>query len=125
MLRFHTGRLALRTKKKWINGTLVDKVFSNLHCGLRYIRASISSPQNLWFDAICINQKYWPERREQLLLMGELYANARKTIVWLGGPNPHSDTMLSHFSSLGDVTLRSLMARYDKDKEKWLDFGDG
>ena len=117
--------MGTKSEEMRINGTLVDKVHSNLHCALTFIRANISSPLDLWFDAICINQGGEPEIKEQVLLMGELYANAKKTIVWLGAPNKQSISALSHFSSLRDTSLMSLMDRYDQDKVEWLNFGDG
>lgn len=111
--------------KMCINGVEVNNVFSNLHCALRHIRASISADTDIWFYALCIHQSHWPEKREQLLLMGELYSNAKHTIVWLGAPNDQSISAMSHFATLVDTTWSSLMATYDQDAEKWLDFGDG
>ena len=38
----------------------------------------------LWLDAICINQNDTDERSEQVKLMGEVYRNSIRTLIWLG-----------------------------------------
>jgi hypothetical protein len=38
----------------------------------------------IWVDAICIDQNNLHERSSQVLLMGDIYANAQGVIVWLG-----------------------------------------
>lgn len=38
----------------------------------------------LWIDQICICQERVPERNSQVQLMGKIFKNARKVIVWLG-----------------------------------------
>ena len=37
-----------------------------------------------WVDSICINQEDAQERESQVAIMGAIYANASKVIVWLG-----------------------------------------
>ena len=61
-------------------------VFSNLGAGLRRIRKR-DEPLLVWVDQICINQKDVSEREQQVLLMRSVYANAYKTILWLGEEN--------------------------------------
>lgn len=39
---------------------------------------------NLWVDAICINQSSIPERNSQISMMGDVYASAVETLVYLG-----------------------------------------
>lgn len=41
-------------------------------------------PFFLWVDAICINQADVVERNSQVKLMGDLYSNATRVIIWLG-----------------------------------------
>ena len=43
-----------------------------------------SEPRVLWADALCINQKDDQEKGHQVKRMGEVYANAKRTLVWLG-----------------------------------------
>ncbi|KAK2026715.1 hypothetical protein LX32DRAFT_641630 [Colletotrichum zoysiae] len=38
----------------------------------------------LWADALCINQKDVLERNQQVRMMGDIYAAARSTVIWLG-----------------------------------------
>ena len=38
----------------------------------------------LWIDAVCINQADFRERGYQVTMMGDIYANATQTLVWLG-----------------------------------------
>ena len=38
----------------------------------------------LWIDQICICQERIKERNQQVKLMGQIFRNARKVIVWLG-----------------------------------------
>ncbi|KXX81060.1 Heterokaryon incompatibility protein 6, OR allele [Madurella mycetomatis] len=40
----------------------------------------------LWADAICINQDDKEEKTAQVPLMGDIYTNCSKVIVWLGQP---------------------------------------
>ncbi|KAI4679975.1 uncharacterized protein J4E88_005865 [Alternaria novae-zelandiae] len=43
-----------------------------------------SEPRVLWADALCINQEDKKEKGHQVKRMGEVYANAKRTLVWLG-----------------------------------------
>ncbi|KAI4695490.1 uncharacterized protein J4E84_002117 [Alternaria hordeiaustralica] len=43
-----------------------------------------TEPRLLWADALCINQKDDREKGHQVKRMGEVYANAKRTLVWLG-----------------------------------------
>ena len=43
-----------------------------------------SEPRVLWADALCINQEDKKEKGHQVKRMGEVYANAKCTLVWLG-----------------------------------------
>lgn len=59
------------------------KVGPNLALALRYIRKA-TSWRTFWIDAICINQEDNIERAQQVQIMGEIYSQADRTIVWLG-----------------------------------------
>jgi hypothetical protein len=51
---------------------------------LRRFRKS-SRPINLWIDALCLDQGgNRAEVQEQVGLMGEIYSEARKVLVWMG-----------------------------------------
>lgn len=38
----------------------------------------------LWVDALCINQKDIHEQNEQVRMMGSIYRQARRVIIWIG-----------------------------------------
>ncbi|KAH4603212.1 hypothetical protein HBI52_103290 [Parastagonospora nodorum] len=63
--------------------TLVTR---NLHDALRRFRpARGTAARLLWADALCINQKDYEEKGKQVGRMGEVFANASRVLVWLGG----------------------------------------
>ncbi|KAJ9609429.1 hypothetical protein H2200_005756 [Cladophialophora chaetospira] len=59
----------------------------NLHRALHALRLP-DKVRILWVDAICINQQDLGEREAQVRLMGEIYQNARRVVVWLGEQYP-------------------------------------
>lgn len=56
---------------------------SNLTQALQHIRHA-SQRQCIWVDAICIDQQNLQERGHQVGLMGQIYSNAIRVLVWLG-----------------------------------------
>lgn len=74
-------------------------ITENLELALRHIRGP-DRPKNLWVDAICINQNDNEEKSVQVLLMGDIYANAARTIVWLGEQSADSDMAMDFIHSL-------------------------
>jgi hypothetical protein len=59
------------------------QVTDNLFEALHNLRQTIS-PRVLWIDAICINQLDNAEKSTQVMLMPEIYRNARTVQIWLG-----------------------------------------
>jgi hypothetical protein len=47
-----------------------------------------AEPRVLWIDAICINQANVREKNHQVSLMGDIYRNAKCTLMWLGEITP-------------------------------------
>ena len=41
--------------------------------------------RRFWLDAVCLNQNDMKEKRQQVPLMGEIYAEATRVKIWLGG----------------------------------------
>ena len=64
------------------NGLQVP-ITASLANALRHFRHP-SGPRLLWADALCINQKDDQEKGHQVKRMGEVYANAKRVLVWLG-----------------------------------------
>jgi hypothetical protein len=61
------------------------EVSSNLFEGLRRIRAhDFGDPFWIWVDAVCINQSNTTEKNLQVPLMGDIYANGTRNLIWLG-----------------------------------------
>jgi len=63
-----------------------------LEAALRRLR--IQGPRTLWVDALCITQGDAKEKSVQVPLMGEIYANALRVLVWLGEASPETDVAL-------------------------------
>lgn len=60
------------------------KIYKGL---LAFLKASFDRRpplRPLWIDAICLNQEDGAEKANQIPLMGQIYKNATRTIVWLG-----------------------------------------
>lgn len=51
--------------------------------------------RTVWVDEICINQDSMEERAHQVELMGTVYRNASKVLVWLGPGTDGSDMAMS------------------------------
>lgn len=74
-------------------------ITENLKLALRRIRGP-GRPKNLWVDAICINQNDVEEKSAQVSLMGDIYASATRTTVWLGEKSTRSDVAMEFIRSL-------------------------
>ena len=61
----------------------VLSIGSNLACAMMHIRYETES-RLLWVDAVCINQEDKDERSQQVQRMGDIYANAKRVLVWMG-----------------------------------------
>jgi hypothetical protein len=66
----------------WCNGLRVS-ITVGLADALRNFRHP-SESRLLWADALCINQKDDQEKGHQVKRMGQVYANAKCVLVWLG-----------------------------------------
>jgi len=60
---------------------------------LRHFREE-SSVRYLWVDAICLNQADNDEKSIQVGLMGDIYRQARRILIWLGDASPEDDVQL-------------------------------
>ncbi|GAB1313504.1 hypothetical protein MFIFM68171_03714 [Madurella fahalii] len=69
-----------------INGRTL-MVTENLRTALLNIR-KLDRSYMLWVDAVCIDQNTVQERNHQVSIMGEIYRNAARTIVWMGDNRP-------------------------------------
>ncbi|EMC93573.1 hypothetical protein BAUCODRAFT_55390, partial [Baudoinia panamericana UAMH 10762] len=65
-----------------VNGVARFVLSKHLWHALRRLR-SRNSERFIWIDAICINQKDEQEKSHQIPLMGAIYQQARRTIIWI------------------------------------------
>lgn len=106
----------------------------NLASALTHIRHE-TEPRLLWVDAICINQKDTDERSLQVQYMGDIYASAKRVLVWMGedsndeaeecfdliaNTNAYLMGKLLQYQSVDDIPPISYQDRYiDADTKKW------
>ncbi|KAK2752865.1 hypothetical protein FQN54_008018 [Arachnomyces sp. PD_36] len=72
----------------------------SLHLALQYLKKRLAYEQEgsetwLWVDQLCINQKDIPERNHQVNLMGKIYSQALRTVIWLGPDNGFAKSAFS------------------------------
>ncbi|KAJ0114821.1 hypothetical protein J7T55_004563 [Diaporthe amygdali] len=65
-----------------VNGRMCN-VHVNLLAAIRHFR-STTSTRTLWVDAICINQNDVKERNRQVGIMGIIYRQCKRVLIWLG-----------------------------------------
>jgi hypothetical protein len=64
-------------------------ITENLDVALRRLR--LASIRILWVDAVCINQQDVQERAQQIMLMGRVFSQAEKVLVWTELDNASRD----------------------------------
>ncbi|KAK5465539.1 hypothetical protein LTS15_002102 [Exophiala xenobiotica] len=79
------------------------QVTENLHDALLFFRSLLDvEDYPLWIDAICINQKDYDEKGKQVSMMGTIYNQADRVVVWLGkderGDGPGIARMITHLA---------------------------
>jgi hypothetical protein len=74
------GDANLRTHIR-LNGSLVDVPASSASA-IRRMRLP-DRDRRIWIDAVCINQDDLEERSQQVAMMGDIYGNTKRTLVWL------------------------------------------
>ena len=79
-------------------------VTPNCKSALRHLRLTDKS-RILWIDAICIDQGKTDhaisERNAQVALMGEIYANAERTLCWLGEGRVYTEEVMRRLEQIG------------------------
>ena len=58
------------------------------------------SSGRFWIDALCINQADDPEKAQQVMRMGGIFAKARKVLIWLGSAENDSDLAMMSIEDL-------------------------
>jgi Heterokaryon incompatibility protein (HET) len=75
-----------------LDGTLFE-VTSNLYSALTDLRHA-TKILRLWADAICINQTDEDEKSSQVAMMGNIYATAHHTVIYLGSLDTEAENFL-------------------------------
>jgi Heterokaryon incompatibility protein (HET) len=83
------------------------RVSANLFEALWHLRRERVS-RVLWADAICINQRDDREKSQQVMMMADIYRNARTVQIWLGPEKEFTAAgirVLSFLAGSEDITL--------------------
>lgn len=75
-------------------------VTPSLHAALTALRHR-KKPRIVWADAICINQDDDDDKAYQVPLMGRLYTEATRTVIWLGASNQNIDALVAWLATHG------------------------
>lgn len=85
-------------------GFIVVRVTKGLHSVLANLRKQLETKDDwldIWIDGLCINQQDLDERSSQVLLMGRIYKQSHRTIVWLGEEANDSDRVMASIRKTG------------------------
>lgn len=74
----------------------------NCHNALKHLRIVVR-PLTIWVDAISIHQEDAAEKTHQIALMGDVYAQAQNTFIWLGPGDQASGRAMQCLASIGLV----------------------
>lgn len=94
-------------------------ITENLYMALLSLRDDPCS-RVMWVDAICINQVDQKEKEDQIPLMAEIYAKARRVVVWLGEAGGDSDQALEEIRRAGEKSASLLGAESSKEAIRQL-----
>jgi hypothetical protein len=64
-----------------------------------------------WIDACCIDQGSKEERSHQVGMMGDIYSNSRRTVVWLGEEDSHSKDAMKYIRHVANSRERRYKGR--------------
>ncbi|TGO29922.1 hypothetical protein BPAE_0009g00170 [Botrytis paeoniae] len=92
-----------------VNGEDIT-VRRNLHVALVQLRLS-ETERHTWIDALSINQSKARERNAQIKIMGQIYSDALRVLVWLGSAAEKSDTALRMLKEVAAQTVLRMTDR--------------
>lgn len=82
------------------------------------LRPNLNYYRLVWIDALCINQTDSNERNEQVRLMGTIFRNAARVIIYMGESSEDSDKALNAIADIGGratscevAAIKSLLQR--------------
>jgi Heterokaryon incompatibility protein (HET) len=97
-LSYAWGETAL-TRTTKIEGRALS-ISLALETALRHLRTR-TKDRVLWIDAICINQEDNNERNNQVSFMDDIYATARRVVVWIGPKDGESERAMEFLKEMG------------------------
>lgn len=110
-------------KLHFSNGEFIH-ITENLHQSLPHLLNACQTDY-LWIDQLCIDQLDLHERSQQVAIMGEIYATAQRTLVWLGGVTDDINVIRCLIAQLGHkpegFIFRSFQRNEIKKKQTDLD----
>ncbi|KAK1831041.1 heterokaryon incompatibility protein-domain-containing protein [Podospora conica] len=81
----------------------------------------IAPSEYLWLDQICINQADDTEKNHQVQIMGEIYSDCQRVIIWTGGEIQGLQLAVDTYSSLSrrmaDASLSDSPSEFPFDEE--------
>ncbi|RGP81300.1 het-6or heterokaryon incompatibility het-6or allele [Fusarium longipes] len=100
------------TSRQWTETSI--PITESLEVALRHLRRQHESV-TLWIDQICINQADNSEKSKQVEIMGRIYSQAKKVLVWLGQAADNSDELMDAWQNIGQqahgLELESYLTR--------------
>jgi hypothetical protein len=99
----------------------------NLERALAHLEAGIDLSLSIWTDAICINQgaeKQDKEKNTQVAQMGDVYANAVQSIIWLGECAKSIGKVMTGLDRIsGEAIAAGFNDLEEEDIKRWPDLG--
>ncbi|KAI1351609.1 HET-domain-containing protein [Xylaria sp. FL0043] len=109
---------------------------------------SVENQPYWWIDAICIHQGNMEEKSAQVAMMGQIYKQAKRVVIWLGREDEHTDGAVKVLCGLASLKAESkkslvsdqnwssdghsaggelikasgLLGLHDVDYQDWLDY---
>ena len=80
-------------------------ISAHLLRGLQAVGQTLA-PTRIWVDAICINQDDFDEKADQIPLMTQIFSQAERVDVWLGGAADDSDSVMDKMVEISAILNR-------------------
>ena len=81
------------TETMWCDGQMVTVTKTCARALKQFRPRTKGEVRTLWIDGVCIDQSSLEERSQQVAMMGDIYANAKHVLVWLGDPTWQDQTV--------------------------------
>lgn len=92
-------------------------VRQNLFLALRHLRYS-DDYRVLWIDTLCIDQSDFEERSQQVRLMGDVFSEADRVVVWLGEATADIRAAFWNIAAIHSIFRRQ--TKVEKQQSLWF-----